>query len=233
MTNNKMIIAEEIPDYIKDLKRGNENVSVEDLVYPLVLQAQGNTDVLNPKKERYIDGLKTGEFYNTITNEIYGESMDICFVTLEKFFIVRPYDKNKNDYYGSFMTKEEAEARIAELDNEGVKDLTIKKSINHYGYHIKDTGEFSKICIPLRNTKLNAHKQLNTIISLTGRDRFASVIRMSSIVDVNKEGQEYYTIKFSAIGYPSKELYTAAEKMYEETKSNQLKTIGEESTEEY
>lgn len=206
-----------VPDYIKTdtPPRGNENVTLDDANKPYILLAQGNNDVFKSHHERYISGLEQGQLYHTVTNKNYGTSMDVCLVTFDKVFTVEPIDNKKDEFHGSFQTRQEANNKVVTLEREGTTGLIVNQKINHYGLHVDDDGKYTKICIPMKRGKLSAHKKLNTMVRENGRDRFSIVYRMFTVVQTNKQN-EFYNLDFKPIGYPTKEVYQAAEKMHKE-----------------
>jgi len=73
-----------LPDFLKDVQGhdGAENISKKDLILPRLAVCQGG----NPQRKRanplYIEGLEEGQFFNNVTNEIYGSK--IQFIPLVK-----------------------------------------------------------------------------------------------------------------------------------------------------
>lgn len=67
------------PAYVEEQE---EQFSGSDLEFPQIRVAQTGTPQLNPEKSEYIEKLKVGELFNSLTGEIYGKTIDftpICF----------------------------------------------------------------------------------------------------------------------------------------------------------
>jgi len=71
-----------VPDHLKDVhgREGTELVRKQDLVIPRLGVTQGNNPQMKRANPLYIEGLKDGQFFNPVTNDIYGESLE--FITL-------------------------------------------------------------------------------------------------------------------------------------------------------
>jgi len=63
-----------VPDYIKSGDtRGTENIDSKDIRPPALRLAQSGTPQTKRQEASFIDGLREGEFFNSLTNERYGE----------------------------------------------------------------------------------------------------------------------------------------------------------------
>src|SRR6267142_3414109 len=71
-----------VPDHLKDVhgREGLEQVRKQDLILPRLGISQGNNPQMKRSNPLYIDGLKDGQFFNPVTNEVYGEALQ--FVAL-------------------------------------------------------------------------------------------------------------------------------------------------------
>lgn len=62
-----------VPDYLKDQQmEGLEHVTEEDVALPRLLITQQGSPQLNPAKPEYMEDLKSGDFFNSLTQQIYG-----------------------------------------------------------------------------------------------------------------------------------------------------------------
>lgn len=62
---------------------GTENIGADDLRLPRLSIAQGMSPQMIPDEGQYIDGLKLGDLFNDLTNEIYGRG-PITFVPVRR-----------------------------------------------------------------------------------------------------------------------------------------------------
>jgi hypothetical protein len=88
-----------VPEYLKELignQAGLEDVDQSDLIIPRLAVAQGTTPELKKSSENYIKDLKVGDLFNSLTGEVYGES-----VTVLPLFFYRNYIKFRKNADGS------------------------------------------------------------------------------------------------------------------------------------
>lgn len=68
-----------LPDYLQEAPtepiRGGENVRREDIIMPRLQICSKQSPQFDENNEKHIDGLKLGQFFNTITRENYGDSV--------------------------------------------------------------------------------------------------------------------------------------------------------------
>src|SRR5215831_3310739 len=72
-----------LTEYAKDRPEGFEEVQPNDVKIARLALAQALTPNLNEDDANYIPNLKKGQFFNTITHEVYGER--VRFIPLFKF----------------------------------------------------------------------------------------------------------------------------------------------------
>jgi len=62
-----------VPDYLKDMEmEGLEHVTEQDIAMPRLLIAQQMSPQLNPAKPEYLEDLHSGDFFNSLTGQVYG-----------------------------------------------------------------------------------------------------------------------------------------------------------------
>jgi hypothetical protein len=61
------------PSFIPEGRKGAENIRKEDMQLPVLRIAQGLSPELEQGNPKFIDGLKVGDIYNSLTNTIYGK----------------------------------------------------------------------------------------------------------------------------------------------------------------
>ncbi len=79
--------AEMMDDLLKDSGMGMENASADDMIIPFLKMAQSLTDETKKSKPTYIPGLEEGKFFNSATQKVYGESVNIIPCLYEKQFL--------------------------------------------------------------------------------------------------------------------------------------------------
>lgn len=72
--NNSMEVPEHLHSH-SGPRLGSENVRTQDVIIPSLKLCQVTSDEGKPKNPKYIQGLQHGEYFNSVTKEIYGESL--------------------------------------------------------------------------------------------------------------------------------------------------------------
>lgn len=203
---------DQMPDYIKNGNgRGSENVSSSDIMLPRIDVIQAIGPQLKSKDEKYIEGAKMGDLFNTLTSELYPEGVNIIPVTFFKQYLVwEDRDKGQGGLQGVFDTLSEAEAKAAENDLwEAVETPT------HVVVILDDDGNpVSEATIPMAKSKYKVSKRFNSLVRLNGGDRFSRVYTVGSVDDTGPKG-DFYNLTVHDRGWPTKDAYEYAERLYE------------------
>lgn len=81
----------QVPEYLRERmgdKTGNEGVGQDDLLIPrLAIAQEGMSPQLKKHNENFIPGLEAGDLFNTVTGEVYGNSVKIVPLFFFKNFI--------------------------------------------------------------------------------------------------------------------------------------------------
>lgn len=214
-TSNEII---EVPDYIKNANRGNENVSVQDIEIPRLELVQSLSPIRSQKSATYNPDAKEGQFYNTVTGELYDGDVLVCPVIYIPQFLLWKDRKLGGGFRGSFPTPMEAARHRTEVANEeNFPETSFTISETHINYCVMQApnGDISEIVLSMARSKLKVSKKWNAMIKMAGGDRFSRVYRIKSILETNSNGQDYHNIQISPAGFPSKEMYQTAESLYE------------------
>jgi hypothetical protein len=72
--NQAAMLKTELPDYLAptDKREGSEHIERDDMLLPRLALAQKISYELESSHEKFIDGLKEGELFNTVSKKIYG-----------------------------------------------------------------------------------------------------------------------------------------------------------------
>ena len=207
---NKAAANVAIPDYIKqDSNRGNENVSSDDLQLPRLDVLQALSPQINKKKESYIDGAEVGMLFNTLTGELYPNGVRITPISFKKSYLVwvdRKLDSS-GGLRGVFDNQAEAERFVA-ADPDKAK-LEVVPTAEHLV--LLDDG--SEIILSMAKSKMKVSRKFNSLVRLSGGDRFSRSYMVVSVEDEGAQG-EYQNINLIQDGYPSQEVYQKAEALY-------------------
>lgn len=217
MSNVIPLTSAKVPDFVKKGSgRGNEEVQAQHLQIPRIKLLQKMSDEIDRHHPNFIQGAKDGDFMNSLTREVYGDSIYVIPVKFKEEFVVWRKREAGGGLLGSFKTEGEADAAIA---NSGEKreDFDITQSHSHI-LLVKnpETGELSPPNImDFSSSKLRVSRSWNSQISLKGGDRFAGLWKLSAIAVKNKAGAQYMSLGVEFVGWATKEDYLAAEGYYD------------------
>lgn len=73
--------------YLDDFSmKGFEDISAETIAIPFLKLAQSLSPELNTRKPEYIEGLQPGDFFNSVTHEVYGDNLTINILHFEHLY---------------------------------------------------------------------------------------------------------------------------------------------------
>ncbi len=206
-----------VPAYIKqDSARGNENVTNDDLQLPRLDVLQALSPQINKKKDQYIEGAEAGMLFNTLTGELYGDSVNITPVSFVKRFLVWVDRKQDNEggLRGVFDTMEEAEKAISGDPEES------KLEIVPTAEHLVLFDDGTEVILSMAKSKAKVSRKFNSLVRLNGGDRFSRRYKVTTVDDKGALG-EFQNIAISNDGYPAEDVYFKAEALYEAMNSGQ------------
>jgi hypothetical protein len=239
--NGNMIIgSEDMPEYLrgKDVARGSENVTMDDLVIPRLEVVQGLSPAVKRGDPLYIEGAQAGDLNNSVTRQLYGEEVYVVNVHFSVQYLVwqarRYIGENGKEitteggFFGAFPTEHEANARAAE-EGGAAKGIEVIDTPQHFclALNVAPSGEIlgaEEILISMPRTKAKISRQWNSLIKLNGGDRFSRVYRLSTELEKNAKG-DYYNLSVKVVGFPPEEVYKRAEALYESIAAGERRVV--------
>jgi len=218
-----VVESAEVPAYLKDKmgdNRGNENVGKDDLVIPRLGLIQAISPEIKKTDPNFIPGAEQGMLFNTVTRELY-ETALVVPVLFEKQWLVWKDRKEGGGFGGQYETELEAAQAIEEMDDPGSWEVI--GTPTHLCYIIGADGKASEIAIPMPISKARISRQWNSLIRMLGGPRFSRVYKITGIEDKNPAGEDYWNMKVEQAGFPTEALFKAAEKLYEDISSGDVK----------
>lgn len=220
----------EKPSFIKEGdQRGTENIGSNDIRPPALRIAQSNSpEAKRTEKDKYIQGLTEGMFFNSTTREIYGEGplqiiivnqlghRNVEFDPVDKK-VVLDFDVPDGDPRTLFTTEVK----------DGKQVRTKPRATTFYDYLILvvTDGRSELMTMSLKSTQLKKAKDLNTLLAGAKMPAFAFLFDVSLAPEHGK-GNSWYGWKFTPAGYVSEEQYNRASELYDKMKG---KTINVET----
>lgn len=203
--------------HIPQSSRGNENVGVEDLTIPRLEIVQGLSPAVKPNDPGYIEGAKQGDLINSVTNRVYGRDAFVVPVHFTKQWLVWKSFDQGGGFFGAFASPAEAEAKKEEVVASGEKAefIEVVDTPTHLCLLVNHAeGRIDEVMIPMTKTKAKVSRAWNTMIRMSGLDRFARVYRITTAMEKNKKNQEYWNYVLSQAGAPAKPLFDLAERLF-------------------
>lgn len=194
--------------------RGNENVGSE-VQIPRLKLLQKMHDEVDKNHPKFVKGAEVGFFYNTLTDEVYSDTLHIISITFSSEYTVwknREAGGGLLGSYGSAIAAEEAIQATGRPD-----DYTVNPTHRHM-LVLKDakTGELEgPVVMDFANTKLRVSKTWNSQIGMKGGDRFAGLWTMQAVPASNDKGS-WLNLDVSFAGWTKEEDYRFAEGLYEQ-----------------
>ena len=213
-----------VPDHAtKDTGRGSENVTHEDIVIPRLEIVQSLSPARDKNDDGYIEGAEEGHLFNTLTRNLYGESVIVVPVDFFKQYLVWKDRKAGGGFRGAFNTRAEAEARVEEAVEAGDDrrdDLDIIDTDQHIAMVVHSDGSTEEVAMSMARSKKKISRQLNSMVRMRGGDRFSSAYYLETYQDENDNGDKYQNYRFKPAGYVSDELHEKALALYKAMKAD-------------
>jgi len=193
----------EVPEFLKDdVNKGLEHITKDDIITPRLAIAQGLSPQINTTKPEYIDGLKLGEAFNTVTKNAYGMGpWEVAIVRADP------------PRYIEFIPREEGG---------GVKDLNVPHNDARTAWTVNEKGDRvpplatqfydfvlvilatrEVIAISFKSTGLKIAKELNSLLKLRQQQRqipmIANRFNLRAIAAKNAKG-DYFQFQFTSSG---------------------------------
>ena len=208
-----------LPAHLKAIEgvgRGNENVGTN-VAIPRIKLLQKMSNEVDKHHANYVEGCEPGHFFNTLTNQNYGNDIYVISLTFKTEYVVWRQLEAGGGYLGAFASQQEAQDKVNEQDKPSEYD------INETHAHVlllknPTTGQLDRTpCImDFASSKLRVSKNWNSQIGMQGGDRFAGLWQVSGVSTENKLGKAFMNCESSWVGWAMEEDYKAAEALYEQ-----------------
>jgi len=211
--------SDTLPSHLKAVHgvgRGNENVG-SNVAIPRIKLLQKMSNEVDKHHANYVEGCEPGHFFNTLTNQNYGNDIYVISLTFKTEYVVWRQLEAGGGYLGAFASQQEAQDKVNEQDKPSEYD------INETHAHVillknPTTGQLDRTpCImDFASSKLRSSKNWNSQIGMQGGDRFAGLWKVSCVSTENKLGKAFMNCEASWVGWAMEEDYKAAEALYEQ-----------------
>jgi hypothetical protein len=211
----------ETPSFLQEFKgqrMGSEDMERNDITLPRLALCQSLTPQKKKTNPNYIPELEDGMFFNTVTGEIYGESLEVVPLFFGKSRIFFE-DINK----GGGMKCQSLNAK-----NGGKLHPDSCESCPHaqweenkptcglyYNYVSLVYPRMELIVVSMKSTALKVARSWNSMIRLTNLPMFAKVYNISS-AEETKNQNTYSQFKIAPKKYVDQEFFAAAKTFFED-----------------
>lgn len=210
--------TEMMPAHLRtDENLGNENVTAADIAIPRLGLVQDLSPQRKKTEPEYIPGAEEGMLFNTVTQELYGTSVDFIPVMFRKEWIIWKIRKAGGGLIGAFPTESEARREVSRMMDPSVMEIV--DTAQQFGLLVMPDGSLVECVILMQKSKMKANRQLNSMIRLVGGPRWARIYTVSSIPDKNKNNEAYFNLKVTAKGWVTEDQAKAARDLYDAVKA--------------
>lgn len=205
--------------------RGNENVSNEDVQQPRLRLLQLISDEVKPTNSEFIEGAAAGQMLDSVTKEVF----DVAYVVNLYFRTSWNLWKDRKKGGGLKAVCASETEGLQELakfvEAEGIRPDDITRinetfELVHTPEHLclridPETGELSPIIVDMPKTKAKVSRLWNSLIrSQKMGARFAHCYKITTFMDKNSSGDEYFNYKIEYAGPLTEALFKKAEQAY-------------------
>lgn len=211
--SNGALVLDERPSWLtEDSMRGSEDVGINDIILPRIDVLQAISPQVKKKDPKYIEGAEQGMVFNTVSNELYGDSLLFVPVMFQREFIVWQDRDSGGGFKGAFRTEEEAERERRQLENPDLHEVV--ETHVHFILILRDDGRMEEAVMSLAKSKRKVSRKLNTLAQMIPGDRFGRVYKLSA-VEVNGAKGEYWSFDVAPMGYAPKEAWEKGKDTYD------------------
>lgn len=200
--------------------RGIEHITKDDVQMPRMALAQGLSPQIQEGDPTYVEGLKVGQMFNSLTSEIYGKGpihftiiradrpRFVEFIPRNEGGGVRDFNVPANDPRTQFTTSED-----------GTRKKPVATKFYDFVIMLLPSGEL--MALSFKSSMLKVARQLNMLMVKRQKASFAGRYELSAIMTKNAQGPfAAYVVKNA--GEVDQETYMFAEKQYEAFKDKVL-----------
>lgn len=206
------LFPQEIPESARGNGRGNEQVG-DDVARPVIKLLQQLSPQLQSHKPEYVENAKVGQFFNTVSGQVYDE-LYVSNLYYYKNFAVFRKQEHGGGFEGNYDTREDAHAFL-EAGNMNLDQYDVIETARHVVAIIDtETGDVEPAEFLMSSTKLRISDQWNSNISKRGGDRFSSVWHLTSRMETR--GQNTFAqVHIDFAGFTPPELYELCAESYD------------------
>jgi len=211
------------PDYIKkDDARGTENITTADIKFPALRLAQAMSPEVKRADPAYLEGLREGELFNSITREVYGEDAVHLIIVNQLGHRNTQFDPNdRNVVLESNIPDDDQRCQFTVEVRDGRQVRLKPLATKFYDYLvllILPNRDPQLMTLSLKSTQLKKAVALNSMLKLSKLASFAHLLKATPIAE-KKGNNSWYGWRFDSAGWVTEEQYNLASKHFDQMQS--------------
>lgn len=213
-TQTALVKNENLPTFLQqnNTRRGTEDVGAEDLVIPRLELVQALSPCRKRNDAAYIEGAEEGMLFNSLTRELYGQSVELIPVKYRKEYLIWKDRKKGGGFRGSFPTELEAEQARRQLEDG--EDCEVLDTGIMFCLRVAEGGRLEEIVVSMSKSRMKTARKWNSLIRLTQHDSFAKRYEISAVAEKNANNEDYWNIAVKPLGFVDENQYRSAEELY-------------------
>lgn len=229
------------PDFLKEGDtRGTENIGTNDIRPPALRLAQSTTpETKRSEPAKYIEGLREGEMFNSLTREIYGEGPIQLIIVNQLGHRNVEFDPNdKNVVLDMNVPDGDARTQFTTEVRDGVEVRVKPRATLFYDYLVMvvlnggtDDEQRTMMTLSLKSTQLKKAKDINTLLKGSKLPSFAFLFEVTAVPE-RKKAFSFYGWNFKHLGYVTESQYNEASALYDSMKGKEVHVERTEDTPE-
>lgn len=246
-TKGVEVSTEVVVDMFEDGAEGAV-FSSDDLLIPRLQLAQKMSPELDENDAKYIEGIKAGNFFNSVSREIYTEIDVIPCHSRTSYTEWVPRDQG-----GGLVGEHDADSPDVKSAETHVSDDGKRKDImqngndlviadEFYSFIVKEDGDYEPVLISMKSSQRKVAKRWRTLISMNKARNpktnqlqsiaiYSTLWKLTSVIETNKNNEKYSNFSVQKIGPIStdkQDLYHAAKQFRESIIAGEIKAVQEE-----
>lgn len=194
----------EVPEFLKvDAGQGLEHIGRNDVLMPRLALAQGLSPQINPDNPVYVDGLKLGDAWNTLTQQIYGRGpWHVAIVRADETRWVEFFPREAGGGVKDPDVKFGDSRTLFTTGEDGKRVPPIATEFRDFVVVFLDTKE--TVALSFKSTGIKVAKQLNSLLLLRKQLRpqlplYVGKFTLRSVMTQNTKGN-YATLQIANSG---------------------------------
>ena len=223
-----------LPEYLRN-KVGNqaglENVGQEDVLIPRLCIAQAMSPEVTKGDPKHIKGLLPGEFFNSVTQEKYGERVIVVPLFFFHQFLEFIPKEQGGGVAASYSRREDVPA--GDLDFKDGEKPVVTEFKNEMCLRIDpQTGAMTPVVVSFKSSGLKMAKKWNSLMRGTNLPAYARSYVLEITTEKNTKGT-WYGANVTPDTFVPESFFAAAEKYFNDLRQSGVKVdttgLGEEA----